>query len=77
MKRTNPIAARVLPLAGRQLPPDWQQQAAQNRSQAYDQRDLENLWRTPQWSAKQHEAKNIGQAARLTPPTWEEMFGKR
>jgi hypothetical protein len=77
MKRNNPIAARVLPLAGRQLPPDWQQQAAQNRSQAYDQRDLENMWRTPEWSAKIN-AENVQREARLTRhPSWDELLGER
>ena len=77
MKRTNPIAATVQPLAGRSLPADWQRQVAQNHCGNYDQRDLENLWRTPQWSAKQGEVDNIQQAARLTQPSWSELFGHR
>lgn len=73
---TNPIAGRVLPMAGRQLPANWQQ-TAQNPGGSFDRRDLENLWRTPQWAAKQHEDENIGQAARLTAPSWGELFGSR
>jgi hypothetical protein len=77
MNRTNPIASRVLPMAGRRLPANWQQQAAQDQGDGFDRRDLESMWRTPQWSAKQHEDENIGQAARLIAPSWSELFGSR
>ena len=65
-KPTNPIAAMVQPLAGRKLQPDWQQNL-ENVGGLYDRRDLENAWRTPQWSAKTNSSttENIIQAARL------------
>ena len=39
------------PLAGRQLPPDWQK-AATEIGGVFDRRDLSQLWKTPQWSSK-------------------------
>lgn len=67
MKRTNPVAVRVMPLAGQQLPPGWDRQAA-SMGGTFDRRDLSQLWREPQWTAKPSSATsdNIIQQARLT-----------
>lgn len=72
----NPIATRVLPLAARQLPADWQNKAA-SAGGTFDRRDLENLWRTPQWSAKIN-AENVQRESRLARhPSWDELLGER
>ncbi|MCP9795939.1 hypothetical protein [Synechococcus lacustris] len=49
--KKNPIAAVVLPLQGRQMEPDWQQKT-KDFGGNFDRRDLENMWRNPQWSSK-------------------------
>jgi len=56
----------VQPLAGRKLQSGWQQNLG-NVGGTYDRRPLEDLWRTPQWSAKTNSTttENIIQAARL------------
>jgi hypothetical protein len=66
-KATNPIAARVEVLPGRRLEAKWQQNL-ENVGGAYDRRDLENMWREPQWSAKTNSTttENVIQAARLS-----------
>jgi hypothetical protein len=63
MKRPNPIAAQVQPLAGQPLPSDWRQKAA-NTVGNFDQRRLEDMWRNPQWTGKSVE--NITQQAMLS-----------
>jgi hypothetical protein len=50
MKR-NPIAITPLPLAGRQLDPNWKK-STNDFGGNFDRRDLENMWLTPNWSAK-------------------------
>ena len=50
MKKST-IAALVQPLAGQQLPPDWQRTATEIGG-VFDRRDLSQLWKTPQWSSK-------------------------
>jgi hypothetical protein len=62
-KAINPIAARVEALPGRRLEAKWQQNL-ENVGGAYDRRDLENMWRTPNWSSKLT-AENVIQNARL------------
>lgn len=64
MKRPiNPIAARVEALPGRRLESKWQQNL-ENVGGAYDRRELENMWRTPNWASK-ITAENVIQNARL------------
>ncbi len=73
MNKPNPIAAVVQPLQGRRLPSGWKPEIT---TRTYDQRQLEELWKNPQWSARK-QAENIQQSARLnTPPTWDELFGR-
>ena len=62
-KPINPIAARVEAMPGRRLESKWQQNL-ENVGGAYDRRDLENMWRTPNWSSKLT-AENVIQNARL------------
>lgn len=50
MKKST-IAALVQPLAGQQLPADWQRTATKTGG-TFDRRDLSQLWKTPQWSSK-------------------------
>jgi hypothetical protein len=66
-RRPNPIAARVAPPVGQVLPTDWSQQAV-NHGGTFDRRDLSQMWREPQWSAKTNSAtaENIIQSARLS-----------
>lgn len=49
-----PINARVMPIAGRQLPPDWKEQAAINAKMFDDElkNQLENAWKKPRWANK-------------------------
>jgi hypothetical protein len=49
--KKNPIAAVVQPLQGKQMPGDWQKQT-QEFGGNFDRRDLENMWRTPNWNSK-------------------------
>lgn len=65
--KKNPIAACVQPLAGQPLPKDWQRQA-QATSSVYDQRRLEDLWKTPNWSSKLNgdNVENIMRSSRLS-----------
>ena len=65
--RKNPIAAVVQPLAGRQLPSDWKLQT-NDFGGNFDRRDLENMWRTPNWNSKlsADNVDNIIRASRLS-----------
>lgn len=49
---------------GRPLPVDFIEKS-KNYGGNYDRRDLENLWRTPQWSAKPPADPNVVRDARL------------
>jgi hypothetical protein len=62
-KAINPIAARVEALPGRRLEAKWQQNL-ENVGGTFDRRDLENMWRNPDWSSKLT-AENVIQSARL------------
>ena len=66
-KPTNPIAITTQPLAGQPLPKNWQRQA-QATSTVYDQRDLSQLWKSPNWSSKLNgdNVENIMRSSRLT-----------
>ena len=68
-KRTqkNPIAAVVQPLQGKQMAPDWQKQT-QDFGGNFDRRDLENMWKTPNWNSKLSAANvdNVIRASRLS-----------
>lgn len=77
MKKQNPIAAQVQPLQGQPLPADWARQAAQNQGGAFDRRDLENMWKQPNWTAKIN-SENVVRDARLSRhPSWEDLTGKK
>ena len=65
--RKNPIAATVLPLQGRQMAPDWQQQT-KDFGGNFDRRDLSAMWMNPKWSSKFNDGiENLTRDARLTP----------
>jgi len=76
--KKNPIAITIQPLAGQQLPKDWQRQA-QATNTAYDQRNLSEMWKTPQWSGKlsADSVENITRDGRLPQPSWNDLFGKK
>jgi hypothetical protein len=65
--RKNPINAVVQPLPGRQLPSDWKLQT-NDFGGNFDRRDLENMWRTPNWNSKlsADNVDNIIRASRLS-----------
>ena len=65
--KKNPIAAVVQPLQGIQMPGDWQKQT-QNFGGNFDRRDLENMWRTPNWNSKlsADNVDNVIRASRLS-----------
>ena len=69
-KPTNPIAIRVQPMAGRQMPSDWNQKT-NDFGGTFDRRDLENLWRTPNWSSKLNgdNIENLVRNSRLSSTT--------
>jgi hypothetical protein len=66
-RKSNPIAAMVAPLQGQALPSDWNKQAI-DAGGTFDRRDLSQMWREPQWTAKTNSdtTENIIQAARLS-----------
>lgn len=67
--RKPPVNAQVMPIAGRQLPADWQKQAAVN-AKLYDEElknQLENAWKKPKWSNKLNgNVQNITRGAMLS-----------
>jgi hypothetical protein len=74
MKKATPhIAITPQALAGRQLPSNWRENA-QNAGGTYDRRDLENLWKSPNWSSKLN-CENVIRDARLT--SWNEIVGEK
>lgn len=70
----NPIAAMIQPIGGKQLPSDWQQQASAFGG-TYDRRNFSEM--EPKWSVRQTSGTNLAQAARLTRPTWEQLYGTK
>ena len=72
-KPVNPIAARVEAMAGRKLQPDWQQNL-ETTGGTFDRRKLEDMWKTPNWSAKLN-CENVIRDARLS--TWKEVTGEK
>jgi len=70
MKKPNPLHAQPLPLAGQQLPADWQRTATEAGG-TFDRRDLSQLWKTPQWSSKLNgdNIENLMRNARLSSVT--------
>jgi hypothetical protein len=62
-KPVNPIAARVEALPGRRLEAKWQQNL-ETVGGTFDRRDLENMWRNPEWSSKIN-SENVVRGARL------------
>jgi hypothetical protein len=73
-QRKPTIAARVLPIPGRQLPGEWRAETA-HYGGTYDRRNLEELWKQPKWQGASQE--NITQDARLSAPTWNDLFGSK
>ena len=57
----------VQPLQGQALPSDWNKQAI-DAGGTFDRRDLSQMWREPQWTAKTNSTttENIIQSARLS-----------
>jgi len=72
-RKQNPIAIRVQALPGQKLPDDFLQETA-NHGGLYDRRDLSELWKNPQWSAKIN-SDNVIRDARLS--TWKETLGEK
>ena len=66
-KPTNPIAISVLPMAGRQLPSNFSKVPVPTTT-TFDQRDLSQLWKSPNWSSKLNgdNVENIMRSSRLT-----------
>jgi hypothetical protein len=60
--KKNPIAAVVQPLQGKQMPADWKIET-NDFGGTFDRRDLENMWRNPQWNSK-FSAENVGNVVR-------------
>jgi nitrogen fixation protein FixH len=55
MNRANPLHISVQPTPGRQLPADFYQRPLRRNSMGaiqIDNRNLEELWRAPQWGSK-------------------------
>jgi hypothetical protein len=50
-QKQNPIAIRVQPMAGRQMPSDWNQKTNEFGG-TFDRRDLSSMWKNPNWSSK-------------------------
>jgi hypothetical protein len=69
-QKQNPIAIQVQPMAGRQMAPDWKQKTSDFGGN-FDRRDLENMWRTPNWSSKLNSdnVENLIRSSRLSSPT--------
>ena len=65
--KKNPIAAVVQPLQGKQMPGDWQK-STQEFGGNFDRRDLENMWKTPNWNSKLSgdNVDNVIRASRLS-----------
>jgi len=63
--KKNPIAISVQALAGTQLPANWKPSKIGG---AYDQRRMEDLWKSPQWSSKLNadNVDNIMRSSRLS-----------
>ena len=70
MKKVNPIAAMVQPLAGKQLSPDWKK-TTDEFGGTFDRRDLSSMWMNPNWSAKLNgdNVENILRNSRLSSTT--------
>jgi hypothetical protein len=66
-KPINPIAIRVLPMAGRPLPADFHRAPAPAAGN-FDQRDLSSLWKNPQWTSKLNgdNVANVVRSSRLS-----------
>jgi hypothetical protein len=66
-KPTNPIAIRVQPMAGRQLPADFHRAPAPAAGN-FDQRNLSEMWKSPNWQSKlnSENVQNTIRGARLT-----------
>jgi len=71
MKRPpNPIAITTQPLAGRQLPSGFGK-APVPATTTFDQRDLREMWKSPNWSSKLSgdNVGNIVRSSRLAAPS--------
>ena len=69
MKKVNPIAAMVQPLAGKQLSPDWKKSTDEFGGN-FDRRDLSSMWKNPQWASKLNgdNVDSIIRSSRLSSP---------
>ena len=67
LMKKNPIAITAQPLAGRQLPSNYGK-APVPTTTTFDQRDLSQLWKSPNWSSKLNgdNVENIMRSSRLT-----------
>jgi hypothetical protein len=66
MKR-NPIAITPLPIAGRQLDPNWKA-STDDHGGTFDRRPLSEMWKNPQWASKLNadNVQNVIRGARLS-----------
>jgi hypothetical protein len=64
----------VHPHQGQPLPSNWQQ-AAKERAKAADAHYLENLQNA--WRSRDSADPNMMRQARLQPPSWDELLGKK
>lgn len=75
MKKPNPKHAQPHPLAGQQLPDDWQNATADYGGN-YDRRDLENMWKQES-THKQIQIDSPIRNARLQPLSWNDLYGEK
>jgi len=67
-------------LTGTPLPEDFHRRNPKLNSMGglvMDQRDWKEVFDRPRWSAKPPASPNLIQGARLTPPSWREIYGDK
>ena len=75
MKRTvNPVAAMVAPPIGQSLPANFNRSPLPATT-TYDQRPLSELWKQPM--STKPPVESLTKAARLQPPSWQEVYGEK
>ena len=74
IKRTNPVAARIAPPIGRPLPANFNR-APLPTTTTFDQRPLEEAWKTPM--STKPPVESITRNARLQPLSWKEVYGEK
>jgi len=67
----------VQPMGGKQLPERWMAEAPQRAKEAENAylNAIQNAWKGSEGNGSG--SGNIMRDARLKPPTWEDMFGKK